>query len=283
MWLLFVLVHLVGLVGYNLLLRKSLVAKVDKLTLATILQTGIAIPMLFVFFIDPPSLHDYDLKAFIQIALATGLVISLHATNVKALHYLEAGIFSILYNLRIIFTTVLGVLFLSEEVIFLQILGGILIFLGVLTINKKGKTSITTKGLQWGIAAAVIVSVLNMFEKMLINDIGYLPYAMPVMLCAAIIMWSILLLSGRRIKLSYLREPKTLQLMFLRAVSAYGFTLAFYTGAVISVATYISSLSVIIIVLLGIWLLGEKDHIKQKMTATGLAVLGLTAILVSRL
>jgi uncharacterized membrane protein len=122
-----------------------------------------------------------------------------------------------------------------------------------------------------------------MFEKTLIGQVGYLGYAVPVMLSAAIIMWAVVLLSGRKIKLSYIREPKTIQLMVLRALSAYGFTLAFSAGAVISVATYISSLSVIIIVLLGIWFLNEKDHIKQKITATILAVIGLTTILISKL
>ncbi len=281
MWLLFVLIHLIGLVGYNLMLKKSLVAKVDKLTLATIMQTGIALPMLVVLFISPPDIQAYELKEVIQIAVTTGLVILLHLTNVKALGYLEAGIYSILYNLRIIFTTILGVVFLNEEIIPLQIVGGFFIFLGVLTLSQKGKTSITTRGLQWGIAASVVISFLNMFEKTLINGVGYLGYAIPVMLSAAIIMWAIVLLSGKKIKLSYLREPRTIQLMVLRAMSAYGFTLAFNAGAVISVATYISSLSVIIIVLLGIVLLDEKDHIKQKMIATALAVTGLTAILVA--
>ncbi len=247
------------------------------------MQTGIAIPMLFALFIAPPDLQKYDLTSVVQILIATALVIALHLTNVKALDYLEAGVYSILYNLRIIFTTVLGILFLGEQVVPLQILGGLLIFLGVLTLGQKGKSSITTRGLQWGVAASVVISLLNVFEKTLITGIGYLEYAVPAMLLAAIIMWAVLLLSNRRIKFSYLREPKTIQLMVLRAISAYGFMLAFSVGAVISVATYISSLSVIIIVLLGIWLLGERDHIRQKMIAVALAAAGLTAILIANL
>jgi drug/metabolite transporter (DMT)-like permease len=283
MWLLFVLVHLIGLVGYNILLKKSLVAKVDKLTLATVMQTGIALPMFFTLLLNPPDLHAYGTRAIIQIAITTSLVILLHLTNVKALHYLEAGTYSILYNLRIIFTTILGILFLNEPVIPLQILGGVFIFLGVLTLNQKGKISVTTKGLQWGIAASLVISLLNLFEKTLINEVGYIGYAVPVMLLSAIIMWTIVLVSGRKIKLSYLREPKTIQLMVLRAMSAYGFTLAFSAGAIISVATYISSMSVIIMVLLGIWFLNENDQKKQKITATVLAVIGLTAIFIAKL
>ena len=71
--------------------------------------------------------------------------------------------------------------------------------------------------------------------------------------------------------------------MGFRSLSAYGFTLAFYTGAKISVANYISGLSVILVVILGIVILKERDYLLRKIIATGIAVLGLTAILISNL
>lgn len=283
MWLFFVLVHLVGLVGYNLVLRKSLVAKVDKLTLATVMQTGIALPMLVVMLFKQPDWSAYTFANVVQLLVTVALVIALHLTNVKALEKLEAGTYSILYNLRIVFATVLGIMFLNEPVVPLRIAGGILIFLGVLTLRRKSSQPIDTVGIRWGIAAAVVISVLNMLEKALINEVGYLGYSVPVMLGAAAVMWAILLLRGQRIRLAYLRDPKTLELMTLRAISAYGFTLAFNAGAIISVATYLSSLSVIIIVLLGILLLGERDNIRQKTIATGLAVAGITIIFIASL
>lgn len=283
MWLFLIFMHLVGSAGYNLVLRKSLVAKADKLTLATVMQTSVAIPMLVALLVSPPSVHLYDLPIVLVILTTTALVIMLHLTNVKALYYLEAGIYSILYNLRIVFATVLGVLFLGEDILPLQILGGLLIFLGIATFRINIKSTITSLGLRWGIAASVVISILNMLEKSLISQIGYLGYAVLVMLLAAVIMWGLVLYQGRKINLSYFKEPETLQLMALRATSAYGFTLAFSAGAVLSVATYVSSISVIIIVLLGMWLLKERDHIKQKLTATAMAVLGLSAILVANL
>ena len=283
MWPIFILIHLVGLVGYNLLLRKTLVAQVDKLTVATVMQTGIAIPLLFVLPFSHPNLHAYNATTLAQVLLTVGLVIALHLSNVKALQYLEAGVYSILYNLRIIFTTILGIVFLHEKVIPLQILGGLFIFLGVLTLKQKDHASLPARGLQWGLTAGVVISVLNVFEKTLINTIGYINYAVPVMILAAIIMWAVLLAQHKRIKFAYFKEPNTLLLMIFRAMSAFGFTLAFNASAVLSVATYISSLSVIIIVLLGVWLLGERNHIKQKLAAAALAVIGLTTILIANL
>jgi drug/metabolite transporter (DMT)-like permease len=129
----------------------------------------------------------------------------------------------------------------------------------------------------------VVISLLNLSEKQLITDVGFLAYAAPVMLLAAVIMWVILLASGKRVQPRYFKEPRTISLMVLRAMSAYGLILAFSAGGILSISSYISSLNVVIIVLLGAWLLKERDHMKQKLIATGMAVAGLTAILVANL
>lgn len=283
MWLFFLFFHLIGLVGYNLLLRKSLTEKVDRLVLATVMQTGIAIPMFFALFIAPPDLAVYNITAVLHILVISLLIVALHITNVQALRYLEASVYSILYNLRILFTTVLGIVFLNEKIIPLQILGGLFIFLAVVTVRQKGRRDLTNRGIEWGLAASVVISVLNLFEKELINQVGYLAYAIPCMLLASAILWIILLARGQRIPLKTFREPQTLQLMVLRAISAFGFGLAFSAGGLLSVSTYISSLSVVILVILGALLLNEKDYMRQKLAATALAVLGLTVIFISKL
>jgi drug/metabolite transporter (DMT)-like permease len=283
MWFLFLSAHLVGLVGYNILLRKSLVAKVDKWTLATIMQSAIALPMIFALFIATPDFASYTIQNWILIVSTAIFVIGLHTTNVFALQHLEAGVYSILYNLRIIITTILGIAFLDESIVPLQILGGLLIFAAVIAVKQKGDRRLTTIGIRYGVLAAFVISFLNLFEKKLIADIGFLGYAIPVMLISSILMWGVFIVKGNKISVDYLKQPKTIQLMLFRALSAYGFTLAFYNGAVLSVSSYISSLSVIIIVLLGIFILKENDYLKQKLIATGLAALGLTAILIANL
>lgn len=283
MWMLFLIFHLVGLVGYNLLLRKSLTEKADRLTLAVVMQTGIALPLVFVGLFKPPDRAIYDTTAILHVLIISSMIPLLHIANVLALQHLEASVYSILYNLRILFTTVLGIVFLNEAVVPLQILGGMLIFLAVVTVRQKGRHDLTHRGIEWGIAASVIISILNLFEKELIDQVGYLGYAIPCMILAAVIMWALLFVRGKRIPLRTFKEPAILQLMVLRALSAFGFGLAFSVGGLLSVSTYISSLSVIIIVMLGVLLLGERDYMKQKIAATTLAVLGLTVIFIANL
>ena len=283
MWLGFLILNIIGLTAYNLILRKSLLQKIDSFTLATIMQTGIAIPMVIVslFFYKEINLKNSDVL-FLGIPIIIG-IISLHLCNVKSLQYLEASVYSVLFNLRIILATILGILFLSEEIIPLQIIGGLLIFVAIFIMKQRGKKELTIKGILWGIGAALSVGILNLFEKKLINTVGFLNYAIPSMIGSAVIMWIILL--SRKVKIDYaiFKTRKMISLMSFRAISAYGFTLAFYTGAKISVANYISGLSVILVVILGIVILKERDYLVRKILATGIAVLGLTAILIANL
>lgn len=283
MWILFLILHLIGLVGYNLLLRKSIVEKVDKWTLATIMQTGIALPLLFLAPFKFPELSIFTPATVFHMFITATLIVFLHLSNVKSLQYLEAGVYSVLYNLRIVFTTILGVVFLNEQLVPLQVLGGLLIFASIIAVKQKGRKDLTTRGIQWGLFASVVISVLNLNEKQLISQFGFVGYAIPVMILAAIMMWIILLARGQRIKPSVFVEPRMVSLMILRAVSAFGFTLAFSMGGLLSVSTYISSLGVIIIVILGAVLLGEKDYLKRKILAAAIAFAGLTCIFIANL
>jgi len=283
MWILFLALHLVGLVGYNLILRKSIVEKVDKWTLATVMQTGIALPLLFLAPFKFPDFSIFTPAVLAHMFITACLIVLLHLSNVKALQYLEAGVYSVLYNLRIIFTTILGVLFLNEQLVPLQILGGLLIFASIIAVKQKGRKDLTATGIKWGLFASVVISVLNLNEKQIIAQFGFLGYAIPVMILAAIMMWVILFARGQRIKPSVFIEPRMISLMVLRAISAFGFILAFSMGGLLSVSTYISSLGVVIIVILGAMLLGEKDYLNRKIIASIIAFLGLTCIFIANL
>lgn len=283
MWLVFLLIHLIGLTGYNLVLRKSLVAKTDSLMLAVIMQSAVALPMVFALLFWRPELASYSMGTVLLLCAAIALIVALHITNVQSLKSLEASVFSVIFNLRIIIVTILGFIFLNEAVIPLQIIGGLLIFLGIITVKQKGSKRLARTGLYWAIASAIVISLLGIVEKKLLSTMGYLDYAIPAFIMSAVILWIVLLARDKKIELQSLRQPGAFQLMTLRAISAYGFNLAIYAGALISVANYISSLSVMLTVLFGALLLGERDYLRQKIIAAGLAVLGLTAIFLSRL
>lgn len=274
--------HLIGIVGYSLLLRRALVAKADKWTQATIMQTAIALPMVIASFFLRPDLSTYTASTAVLLGLIIVLVIALHAANVLAVQHLEASTYSILYNLRLVFVTILGILFLGEKVVFLQLLGGLLIFIAAVTVRKKAQHHTQAAGVWWGVAAAALLSVLSLCEKRLMGQVGFYAYIVMNAYIATPIMWAILLARGTRVKLAYITQKETIIFMAFRAISAYGFVLAISTG-LLSVTSYISGMSVVLIVLFGALLLGEKDHMRSKLIATALVVAGLTAILLANL
>jgi drug/metabolite transporter (DMT)-like permease len=283
MWLLLLCFHLVGLVGYNLLLRKSNLGKIDKFALATIAQTGIAVAALVLLIIKPTRFDLYSSVDFVYLGCTILMTIGLQVSNVKALQYLEASVFSVIYNLRIILTTALGILFLSEDVVWLRILGGAAILVAIFIVKQKGSQSVRTKGILWAIAAASALSFLNLFEKKLINHVGFMNYYPIESVISGAVMWTYLLSSKRNFDYRVLWQPRMLQLMTLRGISAYGYSGALAVGALISVASYISGMGVIFTVLLGAIWLGERDYLQRKIMATIIAVLGLTLVLLSHI
>jgi drug/metabolite transporter (DMT)-like permease len=275
--------HIFASAGYNLILRSSLNKKIDPWFLATVMQTGVAIPIVFALFFYVPDLSTYNTATTIQILITILLVVLLHLSNVNALKYLEASVYSIIYNFRIVLTTIFGIVFLAEDIIFIQILGGLLIFLAIVTVRQKGSKSLTKKGIYWGILASLVISFIALSEKDLLSKINYLDYAIPTMIMSAVLMWIIQLTRKNTTDWELFKDKRIIQLMALRSISAFGFTLSFYLGALLSVATYLSSLSVIIIVVLGVVVLKEKDYLKQKIAATAIATLGLTLIFIAQL
>lgn len=282
-WLLVLSVHLVGLVGFNLILRKSVLGNVDKFTLATIMHTGIAIPALVLLVLFPPNFSIFTPIDYVVLSCAVALAISLQVTNVKALQYLEASVFSILYNLRIIVTTILGILFLNEPTDLMRIAGGLLILMAIITTKQKGSQVRNLKGVQWAIGAVLVLSFLNLSEKTLINNIGFLNYFPISIVIGAAIMWVYLIATKRRVDRQLILKPQTIQLMTFRALSAYGFSGALALGALISVANYISAMGVVLTVVLGAILLKERDYLGRKIIATAVTVIGLTLVLLSGL
>lgn len=282
MWLIFIAVHLVGLVGYNIMLRRSAVMKsADNMLLSTMMQTGIAVPAFAFLILQPPDWRAYDLVSGLTVGVVALMTIMLHYTNVQALHYLQVGVYSVIYNLRIVFVTIIGISFLSEEFVPLRILGGLAIFGAIFIVKQKGDKSLTRKGIEWGLAASITISIISSLEKHLISTIGYVEYFVPAMILAAIIMWAHLLFRKRKIEYGVFLHKDTVSLMFLRAISAYGAQLALVAGALVSVMNYFSSLSVILMVVLGAVLLGERDYLGRKLLAVAISIVGVTIILLT--
>ncbi len=211
------------------------------------------------------------------LCLALSLTIALHITNTLSLQRLEAGVHSVLYNVRLLFVTILGIILLGEYVSFLQIVGGGLIFMAAFIIRQRGPRKTTRAGVAWAVSCAMTIACLNIVEKKLVTSVGYVTYMTLMAYIATPLLWSIVLVLKRPIDRQLFYQKKTYLLMTFRALSAHCFVLALSAGLV-SITSFISGTGVIIIMILGALLLGERDHPRQKILATTLATLGLACI-----
>ncbi len=274
------LFHLVGLVGYSILLRRQ--AQQNTLhpwVLATILQTAtFAVPFVLALFI-PPDFRVFTPFAWLMVVAAAGLGMLLYIAGVRALRHLEAGTYAVVYSLRIVVATVLAALFLSEQPTSLQILGGICIFVAVVLLRQKGNQSATKKGLLWGVVAAISASALAMVEKWLIVEVGLFNAAPVATFLGASAMWAVVLLKRWPLPTKSIMTRQMAGLLVLRTTASWAWIFALAAGALVSIATYVSSLSIVVVSMLGFWLLKEREYLLRKGAAVATAVIGLSCIL----
>ena len=281
-WLSLLGLNVVGTVGFNLMLRRLPWAHKDDWFTAAILQTGLMLPFLAKEVVRPITFpHHYVTFDYVLLATAVTCLISVQFCNVRALKNLEASVFSVVFNTRILFATIFGTVLLKESNHLLSVFGGLLIFTAIFLIRQKGSKTLTAEGVLFGLGAALSMSLMNTCEKELIMRVGYEQYIFPMFTIAAVILWGIVVVRPGRVQIPFIviLKPQSLLLMALRACAGIGFSYSLVFGPV-AVSSYVSSLSVVFLVVFGMLFLGEWDYFKSKLLAASTALAGLTLILI---
>lgn len=282
-WLILISAHLVGIVGYTLLLRKSVLGNLNKTLMAALMQTAIFLPStLFLIFGNVSFSHSKTEWFFL--ILGSFMLAGLMITNVWALSHLDASLFTILYNLRLLMTTILGFIFLDELPTPLQMLGGLVILISILMLNLHQNKRWRSKSILIGLFAMLWFSFHAVLEKYNLQHLDFQSYFFTFALIGTVLMWLLVLYKRINVigQIEHIHDKKIYALLITRALSAYGYTYALLYGS-LAVTNYVSGMSVTLIVLFGIYILGEKEDMKQKLTAVVVACIGLTLILIGRL
>lgn len=282
-WLLLLSAHLVGIVGYTLLLRKSVLGNLNKTLMAALMQTAIFLPsILFLIFGDVSFNHS--LTEWFFLILGGFMLAGLMITNVWALSHLDASLFTILYNLRLLMTTILGFIILGELPSPIQMLGGLIILISIFMLNLHQNKRWRSRSILIGLFAMLWFSFHAVLEKYNLQRLDFQSYFFTFTLIGTVLMW--LLVFYKRInvigQIEHIHDKKIYALLISRTLSAYGYTYALLYGS-LAVTNYVSGMSVALIVLFGIYVLGEKTEVKQKLAAVCVACFGLTLILIGRI
>lgn len=273
----FISLHLVGLVGYNLVLRSSAAHHSKPLTQAAILQIGIAIPALIISFFQPPNISNIIANFWLILATVV-LTLLLHVSNAESLKYLEAGTHAILYNLRLIIISILGFFLLNEQPTSKILIGGIMIILAIFILNFRDIKKSNFKGVLWAILCATSISILTIAEKKLLTNVSFIDYLASLSLLLTPILMIIAYKSKQSISLKIITQPRSLLLMILRAAAAYGFVLALSQHDA-STTSLISGTSVVLIMIFAAIFLRERSNPYHKIIATALTIIG-TALII---
>jgi len=277
MWVVSIFAHLFSDTGYSTLLRHAAFGKkYDSLFLAAVLATGVALPGIPGIFIAHVDLTRLETRQILLYIAAVAVTMVFHFANANALKNTEASIFAFLYNFRIGFATVLGILFLAEAVHPLRIAGGALVFAaGFLLMGRSGVKRV---GVLWSMLVALMFSVMVAIEKVLIAEIGFADYMFSKTLITAGLLWLVVFIGKRPVSMDLFRRREIIGMLIFRCVSAYGLMYAIALGALVSVATYISSLSCITTSIAGIIFLKEKESLSKKVVSGIVAFAGITLI-----
>ncbi len=279
----FLAVHLFGIVGYTILLRKSALGKADKMLTSTLMLTACFLPSLVWLALGEVS-FVFSLNQWLFLILGGIMGAGLMITNVWALSHLDASLFSIIYNLRLLLTTILAYILLGELPKSLQIVGGVVILVSVFMLNIHKAKKWKEPAILIGLFSMVWFSFHAVLEKYNLRSVPIKSYIFILTGIGLIILWSIVLIKriNLRSQLEHVNDRQMFGLMLTRSLSFYGYVFAVQKGSV-AVVNYVSGLSVALIVLVGITVLDEKDQLRQKLFAVGIALIGLTLILISKL
>lgn len=228
------------------------------------------------------SLHEYWWRFLIS-----GLAISI--TNVftyKTLVYFDAAVGGIVSTANSLFTIIGASLVLSEVLTRLQILGSIVLIVGIgygvlstRSNSKKTTRSGTKMGLMYALLAGVSYAIGIVNEKSLLGHMtvgSYVVFGIGAQLLMALITVIII-------------QPKQLHLLLktrifgwsvlngvFRGVGGVCFILSEVKSNNVALVSVISNFKLIIVILLSWWLLKERQYLVRKFTSATASIIGLT-------
>jgi drug/metabolite transporter (DMT)-like permease len=234
--------------------------------------------------VDSQVLSDYFWRF-----VGGGILFAL--TNVatyKSMTYVDAATGTIFNTLNALFGVIGAALTLNENLSAWQAIGGALLLLAVvystLALRSK-KAKLSRRNLFYGLGFALIAGVLYgaaiTNEKWLLEQMSsgsYVVYGWGWQCLASV--GVAVLLQFRKMKL--LKDIRLLKLVaplgIVKGVAGAAFVLSEIRSNNVALVTAISNFKIIIVVVLGVWLLKERQKLWQKTVGAVAALAGLTVM-----
>ncbi|MBI5150972.1 MAG: DMT family transporter [Candidatus Pacebacteria bacterium] len=196
----------------------------------------------------------------------------------SALKYTEASLFTIILASRAFFTIAASTFFLKESLTMFQIVGTCFIIFGIIVANLHGAKQIKIgKGEIFAGLAALFLGLANTNDRIILQSIPLYPFLTMAFLLPAIITAAVFPREVPHIIMFFNKTIiiKTMSVALFYGLAATTFFAGLQATTNSSQFATISLTSTILIVILSMVLLKERDNLWKKIAGTGLSFLGL--------
>jgi len=263
--------------GGSKLIHKYVLKDVEAYSYA-ILFNFLGAAVFFVLALDKIHIPK-DQNALIALLGASFLWTCIAVINFISYKQEELSLREPVYQIRVLFTLILGVIFLRESFSFFKSFATILLFIGlfILLYHKERKWSdFSRPGILWTLLTALLMGGVAVVDKYSLNYFNVETYGFLVFLIPACFLSLGLFKKNERSGLSYLLKNKW-QSAFLGVglgTLGYYFVLKVYQSIELTVAFPLLQLNILIAVLGGIFIFKEKENIPRKIIGTVIIILG---------
>jgi transporter family protein len=224
-----------------------------------------------------PGLQDVIILAVVSV-IFYGIG---HIMYAKTLQTVEASAFSVLFATQAIWIMLLGVIFLGERLTIFQIIGSILIFLGVGLLIRNGSAIFKDKGTLLGLMTGLLFGIAIAAWSYVGRHTDTISWAAISFIGTAAV--SLLIRPQSVRKMKPLMNPRVLMTLVVLAIF-YGLgslaMLFAYKSGSFAIISPLRQTSIIVTVLLALLFLPqERNRIRRKIMAALLCAIGVILIL----
>lgn len=281
MWLLLIFGFYIGSVS-SYLIRRKLAGEFQQFN-------KLINAIWYVFFLLPTSLlllpffpHDLAIGwTNLALLIIGSLIFPIYnLVAFKANQNVDVGVFSIINNLSPLFTLAIAVPLLAERPSALQYLGIFLLVLASFTVSitrqKKAGFKLTS-GILLSLTSAILLGMAIAYERYMLSRIDFGAYL--VFGWGSQILW-MSLLTGRQ----WLKLPNLVSEAGYKVIIGFGssnafrsicFIMALLISGSASLTSAATSFSSVLVVIAAYFILNERNHIYQKLSATVIGICGL--------
>lgn len=277
-WIIYVILYLIIAVVFNQFYKITTKTLTKPGALTVLLQSlgAISILLLSPFFeIKFPT----DIKVYIFLGLSIIFYAISDRLNTTVRSGIEASTYSMIKQLSTVFMIFAGLIFFKEPFVLTKFIGAILIILSNILIFYKKHEGKPNKYIMLGIIANIFFTIALFFDVN-ISDNFNLPFYVAITLGIP----AILILIFEKIKFSDIKNEfkngnkKSILITAITWSLAITVQLRAYQLGNISIVAPLCSLTVILNVLVGYFLLKERENIPKKIIAALLIILGIILI-----